>query len=114
MTLWQSDFGTAEPLRTILTGTTSTDILPANTQNKQAIAKIHVLNTTAGAVVIDIEVWDGTTIYYLEKGRSVGANTSFEIYDEILQVGHALRAKAATGNVFHVSVLSALPQRPGG
>lgn len=113
MTLWQAVFGSSEPTRMILTDTSETEILAADTKNKQAVAKIHIANVTAIAAVIDIDVWDETTAIYLVKGKLIAANDAFDIYDEILQVGHSLRAKAAVGDAFHISVLSALPQRLG-
>lgn len=113
MTLFSAQFSGVEPTRTILVATTATVILAADTKNKQAIGKIHVCNVTAGAVVVDIGIFDGTNTVYLEKGRSLGANASFDLYDEILAVGEALRATAATANALHVSVIHSLGRLGG-
>lgn len=108
--MWQSAFGSAEPIRAILTTTATTTIIPA-VANILPLAKVHLCNVTAGAVVFDIEVFDGTTSFYLEKGRSLAANSSYELRDEILQNGHSLRAKAGAANAIHVSVIKSLPVR---
>lgn len=97
MTMWQAPLNQPEPVRVILTGTTATTIIPAQTR-KQAIGKIRVTNQTAGAVTVNLEVYDGTTAWSLTGAQSIPANSSIEIYDEMLQVGHLLRATAGTGS----------------
>lgn len=113
MTLFNAQFTNAEPVRTILTTTGATIVLAADSKNKQAVGKIHVCNVTASAVAVDIEVFDGTTSIYLEKGRSVAANAAFDIYDEILAMGQSLRATAATADALHVSVIHSLGRLGG-
>lgn len=104
MSLFSAPFNVPEPVRVILGTSDTTEIVQAG-DAKQAVGKIHVCNTTAAAVTVDIEVHDDTTVYYLEKGHTLGANESYEILDEVLQVGHSLWVKASIANALHVSVI---------
>lgn len=104
MTLFQAPLNLPEPVRVILTTTDSTLIIAA-APGKQPVGKIHICNITAGAVTVDIEVHDGATVCYLEKGKSLGANASYAILDEVLQVDHSLWVKASSANALHVSAI---------
>ena len=107
--MWKADLEAAEPVRVSLTTATTTPIVPANNNRKQPIAKIHVANISSAAATIDLEIYDGATSFYLEKGRSIAANASYELRDDILQVGQSLRAKAGTAGAFDVHVLLSQP-----
>lgn len=106
---WRANLETPEPVRIKLADTATHVLVTADPSRKQPIAKIHAANISGSAATIDIEVFDGTTSFYLEKGRSVDANKSFEIRDDVLQVGHSLRVKAGTSNAFDVHVLYSQP-----
>lgn len=97
MTLFQAPLNQPEPVRVILADTSATTIIPAQ-QYKQAVGKIRVVNKTGSAVTVNLEVYDGTTAFTLTGVQSIAANAFIEIYDELLQVGHLLRATAGTGS----------------
>lgn len=97
MTLFNAPLNQAEPVRVILADTSVTEIIPS-ARTKQAIGKIRVVNKTGGAVTVDLDVYDGTTAFSLTGVQSIAANDALEIYDELLQVGHSLRATAGTGS----------------
>ncbi|UXN74504.1 hypothetical protein N8D56_05020 [Devosia sp. A8/3-2] len=99
-----------QPLRVVLTTTATTELVPAS-KNQQPIGKIYLCNTTAAAVTIELEVFDGTTSFFIEKGRSIPANGSFELRDELLQANHSLRAKASAANAIHAHIIAALTFR---
>ena len=97
MTLFQAPLSQPEPVRVILATTSVTTIIPSST-TKQVIGKIRVTNKTAGAVTVNLEVYDGTDAFSLTGLQSIPANSSIEIYDEILQAGHLLRRIFAPSN----------------
>lgn len=110
MSLYNAPLGAPEPTRAILTTTTATEIVPAG-GIKQGVAKIHICNITAAVVAFDLEVHSGATVFYIEKGRPLAANASFDVLDEVLQTGHSLWVKAATANALHVSVIYSAAMR---
>lgn len=107
MTLFQAPLNQAESVRVIPATTSATTIIPV-TSYKQAIGKIRVVNETAGAVTADIEAFDGTTAYSLTGVVSIPANSSIEIYDEMLAVNELLRITAGAGNSLVVHAIFSL------
>lgn len=107
MTLWQAPLNQPEPVRVLLTATTATTIIAAS-RNKQAVGKIRVVNTTAGAVTANVDVFDGSSAFSLTGTVSIPANSAIEIYDELLQAGHILRVTAGTGSALVVHAIFAL------
>ena len=96
MTLFQAPLAQAESVRIIPSDTSATTIIPA-ANYKQAIGKIRLVNKTGGAVTANVEAYDGTTAYSLTGVVSIPANTSIEIYDEMLGVDELLRVTASAG-----------------
>ena len=96
MTIWQAPLNQPEPVRVKPANTSATTIIAAQKWT-QAIGKIRVVNETSGAVTANVDVYDGTTAYSLTGTVSIAANSSLEIYDEILQVNESLRVTAGTG-----------------
>lgn len=111
MTLWSQDLGNVDRTRTLLTNT-NVEILSA-AGGSIAIAKIRLVNITAGAVTYDLDVYDGTTHKPLASGHSLAANQEVEIYDESLAKGEALWAKAGANTSIWIHVLSSLSNKPG-
>lgn len=108
MTIFNSSLAPPESLRRIV-GTTAVDLLA--TGNLLPIGKIHLCNVTAGAISFDLEVSDGATSYFIEKGRALAANASLEIRDEVLQSGETLRARASVAAGLHVHIVKAIMTR---
>lgn len=101
---FQTQVGSMSPTRVILTDTSNTIIYTA-ALGPASIGKIRVVNTTSGAVTIDLSVTDGTTVWFLAKGYSVAANGFYELVDEIIPRGSSLKAQAGSGSSsLHVHV----------
>ena len=96
MTIWQAPLNQPEPVRVKPADTSATTIIPAASY-KQAIGKIRVVNETSGAVTANVDIYDGATAYSLTGTVSIAANSSLEIYDEILNVDELLRVTAGAG-----------------
>lgn len=107
MTLFQAPLTQPEPVRLKLSTTSATTIVSAQ-QYKQAIGKIRVVNETAGAVTANVHIFDGTTSFTLTGVVSLTANSSIEIYDEMLQVNESLRVTAGTGAALVVHAIFSL------
>ncbi len=116
MTIFQAALGIADCTHTILTTDAVTTVLAADPANAQLVGKLRVCNVHSSAVLVDVEVYNGTTSYYLTKAYSLAsASLSMEINDIFLAPKESLRVTSdqATG-LLHVEVLSALPRRAGG
>ena len=111
MTLWQQSLGNVDRTREKLT-TSNEEILSA-AEGSIAIAKIRLVNVTAGAITVDLDVYDGTTHKYLLDGKSIAANDAIEIYDEHLAKGESLYGLASANDSIWIHVLSSLPNKPG-
>jgi hypothetical protein len=107
MTIFQAPLAQPEPVRVKLSATTVTTIITAQ-QYKQAIGKIRVVNETGGAVTANVDIYNGTTAYSLTGTVSIPANSSIEIYDEVLNVNELLRVTAGTANTLVVHATFAL------
>jgi hypothetical protein len=116
MTLFQAPLGIADCTHTILTANTATVVLAADGQNSQVVAKVRICNVHSAAVVVDLEVYNGTTSYFLISGYSLAeATLPLEINDIFLAKDESLRVTSDNaGGLLHVEVLSALPRRAGG
>lgn len=110
MTLWHAVLGNIDRTRTLLTSSNAEVVSAA--AGSVAIGKIRLVNITAGAVTVDLDIYDGTTHQYLLQGYSLGANAAIEIYDEALAKGDALWAKASAGASVWMHVISSLPNKP--
>lgn len=89
--------------RVKLTTTAVTDVLTA--KGKTLVVRIYAAEIAGGTAGLDIEVFDGTTTYYLLKGKPMVANTPYEIDClESLANGDVLRAKASSANAIDLSV----------
>lgn len=110
MTLWQQSIGNVDRTRTLLTNANAEILSAAN--GTVSIAKIRLVNITAGAITVDVDVYDGTTHKPLYIGKSVAANDAIEIYDDSLAKGEALWAKASANTSIWMHVLSSLPNKP--
>lgn len=110
MTLFQAPLNQAEPVRVILSSTAITEIIPSAAY-KQAVAKITVTNISTLAVAVDLSVYNGSTDYYLRRGKAVPANDAIEIYDEVLQTNHSLRALTASSSALHVHAIFSLGEQ---
>ena len=116
MSIFQAPLGIADCTHTILTANTATEVLAADPANSQLVGKLRICNVHSGAVLVNVEVYNGTTSYYLTKGYSLAtASLPLEINDIFLAPKESLRVTSdqATG-LLHVEVLSALPRRAGG
>lgn len=107
MTLFQAPLNQPEPIRVLLSTTATTEIIPSAT-TKQALGKVRVTNVTGTAATVNLDVFDGTTAFSLTGAQSIPANSSIEIYDELLQAGHSLRATAGTALALVVHAIYAL------
>jgi hypothetical protein len=116
MTLFQAPLGIADCTHTILTANTATVVLAADANNSQVVAKVRICNVHSSAVVVDLDVYDGTNTYSLVKGYSLAnATLPLEINDIFLAKAESLRVTSNNASgLLHVEVLSALPRRPGG
>lgn len=112
MTILQGNLGAPDPTRLLLT-TSNQSIVDADV-GKIAIGKIRLVNITAGAVTVDLEVYDGTTQMYLLKGYSIAANSVHEFYDEMLPQTHILRGLASSNTAIWCHVFASLPSRLSG
>lgn len=108
MTIFQAPINQPEPVRVILSTTSVTEIIPS-AGTKQVVGKIRVANVTASPATVNLEVYDGTNSFSLTGAFSVPANDAIEIYDELLQKGHSLRATAGTALALVVHAIFALP-----
>lgn len=107
MTVFQAPLAQPEPVRVKPADTSATTIVTAQNY-KQPIGKIRVVNETGGAVTANVDVYDGTTAYSLTGTVSIAANSSVEIYDEILGVNEILRVTAGAGASLVVHVIFSL------
>lgn len=96
MTVFQAPLAQPEPVRVKPANTNVTTLVAAQSY-KQAIGKIRLVNETSGAVTANVDVYNGTTAYSLTGTVSIAANSSLEIYDEILNVDELLRITAGAG-----------------
>ena len=112
MTIFQSSAGNLVPYRQLLT-TSMADVVSA-ANGTRTIAKVRFTNITAGAVTVDLEVYNGTTQQPLYTGYSIPANSYHEFYDELLPNQSKLRAKAGAGTSIWIHVLASLPNKPTG
>lgn len=110
MTIFQSSAGNLVPYRQLLTGSLANVVSAAN--GTRTIAKVRFTNITAGAITVDLEVYNGTTQQPLYTAYSVAANSYHEFYDDILPTGSLLRARASAINSIWIHVLAALPNKP--
>jgi hypothetical protein len=110
MSLWMQQLGNVDRTRTQLT-TSNVEILSA-AAGSIAIAKIRLVNTTSGAITVDLDVYDGTTHKYLFNDKTIPANDAIEIYDEHLAKGESLYALASANTSIWIHVLSSLPNKP--
>lgn len=103
MTIYRTESATAQTELVKLTDTNTTDIV-ATLTNSVGLKMIHCANITGTAATIDLEVYDGTTSYYLTKGESVAANDRLTLNLDIqLNKGQSIRATAGTGNAIDVT-----------
>jgi hypothetical protein len=107
MTLFQAPLNQPEPVRIKPSVTTVITVITAQ-KYKQAIGKIRVVNETGSAATANIDIYNGTTAYSLTGTVSIPANSSIEIYDEILAVDELLRVTAGTANALVVHAIFAL------
>lgn len=110
MTTMQAPAGNLEPTRVLLT-TSNANLLTAE-DGRVAISKIRLVNITAGAVTVDLEVYDGTTSMMLLDNYSIAANTYHEFYDDILPRGHILKGLASSNTAIWCHILASLPTKP--
>jgi len=111
MSLWATSFGGAEPVRTILTGTSATTVLASSTKQAQPIAKVRICNSSGSEVTVDLMVYDGSSTFYLVKDHDLAPGSSFNYFDDILAIGQTLQARCSASNAAHVHVIYALPVR---
>ena len=86
-----------EPIRGTLANTDNTTILTAGTDERIVIPKIRITNTTGSAVLVDVEINNGTQ-YYVLYNYPVTAYDTILVLDEFLNGGETLKIKAGTGS----------------
>lgn len=94
-----------QPTSVRLTTTNQTDIYEATSQNGTTVVAITLANETAGAVIVKIDRYDGTTNWNTLR-RSVAANAT-EILSDFpmkLREGHKIKATADGANAITVNV----------
>jgi hypothetical protein len=106
--IFGANLATPETIRAIV-GTAAVELVSAS--NPTPIGKIHLCNVTGAEIAIDLEVYDGTTSYFIEKGRPMAAHACHEVRDEVLQAGEVLRAKSSVLASLHVHVIKAIASR---
>jgi ABC-type transport system involved in Fe-S cluster assembly fused permease/ATPase subunit len=112
MTIFQSSAGNLVPYRQKLT-TSMEDVVSA-INGTRTIAKVRFTNITAGAVTVDLEVYNGATQQPLYENYSIAANSYHEFYDDILPNQSKLRASASANDSIWIHVLASLPNKPTG
>jgi hypothetical protein len=107
-----------QPTSVRLTSTSITDIYTATNPNGTTVVAITLANETAGAVIVKIDRYDGSTNFNTFR-RSVAANAT-EILSDFpmkLRSGHKIRATADGANAITVNcavVLDAAAARHSG
>jgi hypothetical protein len=76
-----------------LTGTSVTDIVSET--NKCIIKKVYACEIAGGVAAFSLEVYDGTTSYYLMRSKPMTARQTLEWDDIPLEPGWKLRATAS-------------------
>ena len=94
-----------QPTSVRLTTTNITDIYEASNPNGTTVVAITLANETAGAVIVKIDRYNGTTNFNTFR-RSVAANAT-EIFSDFpikMRAGHIIRATADGANAITVNV----------
>lgn len=96
--------GSSDKSLTILTTTSQTEI--ATRVQGRVYSLLRVVNVSAGAVVLNVVVNDGTTDFYQVKARSLAANEQYELELHGLSLGNGetIKATADTGNALHLTL----------
>jgi hypothetical protein len=76
-----------------LTGTGVTDIVSET--NRCVIKAVYACEIAGGVAAFSLEVYDGTTSYYLQKAKPMTARQTLEWNDIPLEAGWKLRATAS-------------------
>jgi len=88
---------------------TETDIYEVPTANAAIVRSLRVTNAGSGVAAITVTHTGTGTTYYLQKDRSLTANTTFDVFSGIpcvLEEGDKLRVTASIASVhFYLSYL---------
>lgn len=96
--------GYEETTQIILTTTNSTTVLTAPDEGV-TITQIHVADASGSGDAITLEANDGSTAFYMAKGKTISANDVWTLsLDYQLKRGWTLKATAATEDRLHVHV----------
>lgn len=97
MSLYHASAGLMEPIRGTLANTDNTTVLTAGADERIVIPKIRITNTTGSAVLMDVEINNGTQYYVLYQYPVLAYDTVL-VTDEFLLPGEILKLKADTGS----------------
>ena len=87
-----------------LTGTGVTDIVAET--NRCTVKKVYACEIAGGVAAFSLEVYDGTTSYYLMRSKPMTARQTLEWGDIPLEAGWKLRATASIAdNIDVVAVI---------
>jgi hypothetical protein len=90
-----------------LTGTSVTDIVAET--NRCMVKKVFVTEITGNTPNFSLEVYDGTTSYYLQNTKPMTARQTLEWEDIPLEPGWKLRATAGTADRIDVIAIIVEP-----
>lgn len=87
-----------------LTSTNVTDIVAET--NRCTVKKLYICEIAGGVAAVTVEVYDGTTSYYLMKSKPMTARQTLEFGDIPLEAGWKIRVTASIAdNIDVVAVI---------